>query len=346
MRVFVLRRTRAATIASVLTVVTLGTLSAPALANGPAAASPEPADPNRPRLLYRQAETAFSAGRYEEARKLLLEAWGIRQSYDVAAALGQAELELKLYRDAAEHLSFAVQNFAPMESEGALEGIKSDLRSAKSQVAEARIAASERRAAISVNGRPLGESPLPTSVFLEPGSYVFEAALGPDRKTSRSMVLDRGGTYDVELSIPQGVPLVAASGAARDEGRSKSSLVPPLAAAAVGGVALVTGVGLFIAASSKDSSREDILNGLPAGTNRCGARVDLPPECKRVAELADGAAAFRTAAIASLGAAVGAGIATYLLWPKTSSHRESAFAAFPAYSPERQAFELSAQGRF
>lgn len=345
MRGFVLHRMFALAVAPALVAANVVSVPTRALANGPAAPASDSPDTSRPRVLYRQAESAFSAGKYEDARKLLLEAWGIRRTYDVAAALGQAELELKLYRDAAEHLDFAVQNFAPMESENALEGLKSDLRSAKSQVVEARIAVSEPRATISVNGQALGQSPLSASVFLEPGSYVFEAALGPDRKTNKRMALERGGTYDVQLSIPRSALTATGPIDKPDEERQKPNLVPPVTAAIVGGVALVTGVGLLIAANSKDNTREEILNGLP-GTNSCGARADLPSECSRVADLADGAATFRTVAVVSLGAAVGAGVVSYLLWPKASSSREAAFVAAPSYSPDGHTFGFAATGRF
>jgi len=80
-------------------------------------ASAADGDETRVRSLYRKAAAAFGAGKYEDAQVLLLEAWHLRRSYDVAAALGQAELELKRYRDAAEHLQYAVKNFAPVKSE-------------------------------------------------------------------------------------------------------------------------------------------------------------------------------------------------------------------------------------
>jgi len=268
-----------------LLAVTLGcflALPAAALADGPTAYA---ADQDRPRILYRQAEVAYSAGHYDEARKLLLEAWGVRQTYDVAAALGQAELELELYRDAAEHLSFAVRNFAPMESERVLEDLKGDLRSAKSQVAEARIAVSEPRAAVVINGKPIGQSPLSATVFLEPGPNTIEASLGPDRRASKRMALAKGGSYDVSLVLPPPAP---APSSGRDPGSghdSPPSYLPATISAAVGGAAVLTGVGLLIAASAKDNRRGDLESSL-GGTNSCGARADVPVECAQISRLA------------------------------------------------------------
>jgi len=195
---------------------------------------------------------------------LLLEAWGIRHTYDVAAALGQAELELKMYRDAAEHLDFAVQTFAPMESEGLLDGTKNDLRTAKSEVVEARIRVNEPHATVTANGRSLGEAPLAASVFLEPGSYAFEAALGQDRKATKRMALQKGGTYDVELLIPQAAaptsgleatPGVAPNAASND----RSNWLPTYVTGGLAVVALGIGTGFAVDSLSAKSSGEDII---------------------------------------------------------------------------------------
>lgn len=323
-----------------LALASASAFAAEAVAAEPRSAAP---DPNRPRVLYRQAEAAFTSGKYDEARKLLLEAWSIRRTYDVAAALGQAELELKLYRDAAEHLDFAVQNFAPMESERALEGTKNDLRTAKSQVVEARIAVDEPKARVAVNGRQLGESPLASGIFLEPGTYAFEATLARDRRVTKQVAMQKGGTYDVDLKIPKAA-VVPGSGLGAAPRHESPSYVPPGVAAAVGGVGLITGVGLMIAASSKDNRREDLQSGL-ASANSCGAGADSPSACSDISDLAWSASHFRTGAYVAFGSALAAGVVTYLLWPSAPRGR-AGFLLAPSYSHEARSFDLAAVGRF
>lgn len=285
-------------------------------------------DPNRPRALYRQAETAFKAGKVEEARRLLLEAWGIRRTYDVAAALGQAELELKMYRDAAEHLDFAVQNFAPMESEGLLDGTKNDLRTAKSEVVEARIKINEPHATVTANGRSIGESPLGASVFLEPGSYAFEATLGQDRKASKRMALQKGGTYDVELLIPQAAaptsrleatPHPASSSATND----RSNWLPTYVTGGLAVVALGIGTGFAVDALSAKSSGEDKLNaakatygseGACAAGNGAGSAL-----CSDVKDFQDRRSASNSVATGAFivgGVLAAASIGSYFLWAR------------------------------
>jgi hypothetical protein len=326
-----------------LAVLAFACLTAPsqlALAAAPDSESAAATDANRPRVLYRQAEAAFAAGKIDDARRILLEAWSVRQTYDVAAALGQAELELKLYRDAAEHLDFAVRNFAPLESEVALDGVKNDLRAAKSQVAEVRIAVNEPGAIISVNGKAVGQSPLTASIFLDPGNHAFGAKLA-DRTQDKRMALARGGSYDLQLVIPPASALPADTATPADK-----SYTPPIIAAVAGGVAIGAGIALLVIAGSKDQEREDLLDSLP-GTNPCGAGSPSASDCAQVSDLADSARNLRTGAIISFGAAVGAGVATYLLWPK-EGHPKSAklFRAVPSYSPLDRTFQLSATGRF
>lgn len=326
-----------------LAVLAFACLTAPSqlvLAAAPDSAAATASDPDRPRVLYRQAEAAFAAGKVDDARHLLLEAWSVRQTYDVAAALGQAELELKLYRDAAEHLDFAVRNFAPLESEVALDGVKNDLRAAKSQVAEVRIAVNEPGATVSVNAKAVGQSPLAASVFLDPGTHAFGAKLA-NRAQDKRMALARGGFYDLQLVIPPASALPPDAATANDK-----NYTPPIITAVAGGVALGTGIALLLMAGSKDQKREDLLASLP-GTNPCGPGSPSASDCADVSDLADSARNLRTGAIISFGAAVGAGVATYFLWPKEQRPQSAKlFRAVPLYSPVDRTFQLSATGRF
>src|SRR3954463_14437863 len=85
----------------------------------------------RARALYKKAAEAFEASQYTEARRLLLDAWALRQSYDVAASLGDTEIKLGLFAEAAEHLSFSVRNFPPLENEQALSNVRRQLEVAR-----------------------------------------------------------------------------------------------------------------------------------------------------------------------------------------------------------------------
>ena len=197
---------------------------------------------------------------------------------------------------------------------------------------------------MTVNGNPVGESPLASSVFLEPGTYAFDASLGQDRKASKQMQLQKGGTYDVSLTLSQ--PRVAPVSGFDSTPRSKSSpnYLPAGVSAAVGGVAVITGVVFLVAASSKDNRREDLRSSL-AGANNCSGS-DVPPACTEISRLAWDASHFRTGALVSFGAALGAGILTYILWPRSIEKQKAGMVVSPSYSHEARSFDLSAVGRF
>ena len=143
-------------------------------------AAPEPSadDYARARALYRQASDAFEASQYAEARRLLLDAWALRQSYDVAASLGDAEIKLGLFAEAAEHLSFSVRNFPPLENEQALANVRRQLETARREVASVLVSVNESGAEIRVDQRLVGTSPMGGAVFVMPGRHRVEARKG------------------------------------------------------------------------------------------------------------------------------------------------------------------------
>ena len=308
----------------------LGVASVMAAPSGTPKGSVDPSDDNsRVRSLFRKAATASEAGQYEEARNLLLDAWAIRRTYDVASSLAQVELQLKRYRDAAEHLDFCIRNFAPVESEQTLDQAKRAYAEVKSRVAAIRLSANRAGAEIFVDSLGIGTEPLPAVVFVEPGARKLAARLDGEI-AEQTLSTQAGKEYVVELRLTphdvKPVTTAAASVSASVPAPPAASeyhpnYAPAILTASVGGAALITGVVLLIEANHKDSQREDRLNQLP-GSNRCGAQNPTPNECHELQSLADDARTFRSLAWVGLGAAAAAGVATYFLWPRTPANAQ------------------------
>jgi len=295
-----------------------------------AKAQPAPAsaqsDPNNPRTLFRQAAAAFAAGRSAEARKLLLDAWAIRRTYDVAAALGQAELELKLYRDAAEHLVFAVENFAPAESERSLEGVQADLRAAKAHVAEVRITVNDPAAEVFMNGKKV-ERPSPSApIFTEPGSHSFEARVDARRSAAKTGTFAANSAYSVDLIVPAelrgaGPALPAPSGRPSDDARA--NWLPTYVTGGLAVVALGIGTGFTIDALSAKSKGEDKLAAAKAAfgsDSTCTpGNGGGSPLCDNLKSLQDQRKGSNTAATVSFvagGLLAAASVGSYFLWAR------------------------------
>src|SRR5512142_3115884 len=61
--------------------------------------------------LFQQGTKAFEAARYTEAYDALKSAWELAPSYRTAAGLGQVELQIERFRDAAYHLSYCLRHY-------------------------------------------------------------------------------------------------------------------------------------------------------------------------------------------------------------------------------------------
>src|SRR4051812_44364080 len=76
----------------------------------PAAAGPGAGDVARARELYTKGKTAYKAGDMRGAYEAYAAAWALQKTFDVAANLAAVELATARFRDAADHLVFALAN--------------------------------------------------------------------------------------------------------------------------------------------------------------------------------------------------------------------------------------------
>jgi hypothetical protein len=300
---------------------------APALVKAEGAKTDAPADDNdRVRSLFRRGAAAFQAGKLEEARQLLLEAWAVRQTYDVASSLAQIELELKRYADAAQHLDFCIRNFAPVESEQTLQQIRKAFADVKTRVGAINVSPNPGGAEIFVDNVRVGTSPLPATLFVEPGSHKLAAHLG-GASAEQIVNAEAGKGYTVELKLSEGAQSPAPSIAPVSSGieaqppasagttSQARDYTPAIITGSVGAAALITGIVFVFEAAHKDSQRDDQLARL-AGSNRCGAQTPYASTCAQVSSLDSDARTFRTLSFVGFGAAAVAGVATYFLWPR------------------------------
>lgn len=314
-------------LAPVLTAAALQ-LALPSIATAQAASTSSD-QTTRARDLFRQGAAAMKDGKYADARKALQQAWDIRRSYDVAATLGQVELELKAFRDAAEHLDFALKNLAPRESVETMDNIKSGLHTAKQHVAEVRLSVNEPYSQISLDGKDAGVSPLPSSLFVDIGPHTVEARLGADRVAKQSLQTFAGNAYTVELTVPpprasgQSLPSSGLGAAPApphgDRSDGERSLVPVF----VGGGVAVVGLALGIGYRASAASRQDDVTALQQknGRDGCATGTAAPADCAAVKSAAESVDSRRNLSTASfvVGGAALLGTAVYWFWPRSSN---------------------------
>jgi hypothetical protein len=307
--------------AALLLVPLLLSQGAPALAAGAASDSQgEPAEENaHVRALYRESATLFKSGKSAEARQKLLEAWAIRQTYDVAAALAQVELDLGLDRDAAEHLDFAIRHFAPIESEQTLAQAQQAFDAVKRRVATARVAVDQDGATLLVDGAPIGTTPLPSPVFLAPGSHTLEARLAGN-VVSRTVLAAAGEEQRIELTL--GATSVAAAAPPPGDSvteTSERSVVPLIVGGATFAVGIGMGIGFQVAASSHDDDAAALREKV--GHSGCYESSALAADCAALSsavEAADRDRAWSTGGFVLAGVSLVATTAYWFLWPESA----------------------------
>jgi hypothetical protein len=291
----------------------------------PATSEPVTTDYTRARALYQRASLAFEGGHYSEARSLLLRAWAIRQSYDVAASLGDTEVKLGMFADAAEHLSYSLRNFPPLENEQALSNVRRQLDVAREQVAAVRVHIGEPGADVRIDQRSVGTSPLEEVVFVTPGKHTIEARKG-SAVAAREEVFQAARETSVSLELGPVTP------AAPQDAFAPRSVVPLIVGGAVVAVGLTTGIAFRLSANAHD----DHANGIRArlGQGACAGSAGSSADCTELrndVEDASGAQTLSTVGFVVAGVAAVATPVWWLLTPRTkhpaSSVGMSAFVA-------------------
>src|SRR5262245_21625199 len=84
----------------------LAVVTAPALRSYAADPVADEALTKKAAALYDEGVAAYRKSKWAAARASFLASWALKKHWQIAGNLGDCELKLGLYRDAAEHLSF------------------------------------------------------------------------------------------------------------------------------------------------------------------------------------------------------------------------------------------------
>ena len=241
--------------------------------------------------------------------------WNLKQSYDIAANLGNLELEQGMPRDAAEHLAFALRTVAVTVPEDRIEAMRGLFARARRLVGSATVKVNIAGAEILVDGQTVGRSPLAGEIFLDPGKRTIQARLSPYLPAEKVIDAARASVEPVELvlvlpaataPIPTTAPTVP----------PPKSMVPVgvgvAAAAAALGVGIV-GVVLSASRSGEATRLQDELTPLDAAKNQGNHSICSSGSMKQCDDLESALVAkgsFRNMAIAGFATAGVTALAT------------------------------------
>lgn len=241
-------------------------LAGSALVSAPLGAQPASRPTDQADELFAQGNEAFDGGELDEAYAIYQKAWALKRTYDIAGNLGQVELKLGKFRDAAEHLDFTLRLFPPTGKSEPREAIRRAFEAARREVGSLSIRVNVQGAAVAIDGKGIGLSPFEHTVFVEPGKRVIEATLEAHLPTRISIEIKKNERREVVLSLtakaqppppPRNVPLLL------------TGFGISLAAAG-------TGVGLMIASTGKTAEADALRDALVAGEldGRCPCGSD------------------------------------------------------------------------
>lgn len=282
--------------------------SAVVLAAAPSSAQDKGAPPAKPPVLvedpndmadrlHTEGVAASETGDWPTAYAKLSEAFKLKESYDIAANLGNAALELKKFPEAAERLDWA-RDRVPTGKTKQRAQIEERLAKARAEVATVRFNVNAAGADVRVDGKSAGTSPFEKERYFEPGKHQIDASCAGYKPTSESRDLPKGKVTVVELT------LLAAKDGAPHGGSAPNTRYWPIVGTGIGltVVAVAAGGGLMGAAAASGNSADAILAPLKQqyGERPCDRVL---PECADIKSKRDRHDTLFKASLGAFGAA-------------------------------------------
>jgi hypothetical protein len=271
---------------------------------------------------YLRGKALLKSGDVKGAYLEYRASWDLKQSYDIAANLGNLELDQGMPRDAAEHLAFALRTVAVNVPEEKVAAIRGLLDRARQLVGTATVKVNIAGAEIFVDGLSVGRSPLTGALFVDPGKRTIEARLSPYVTDKKVVEFARASTVPVELVLSLAAPVASGSAGAPPVATAPpivrpKSMIPVgvgVAAAAAGlGVGIV-GLVLSGSKSGEVSRLQGELTPLDTKGNRSVCATGAPPaQCADLESAFIAKGSFRNLAIAGFATTGVATLAT-LAW--------------------------------
>jgi hypothetical protein len=243
---------------------------------------------------FRQGNSLYKEQRWAEARDAYDRAWQLKKAHDIAANLAYAEMKLGRFREAAEHLAFAVKSWPPTGKTDKREYAIDRLQLARKEVGALKIEVNLPRADVLIDGQRVGQAPLDGEVFVEAGTHTIEAKLVGYATASRSVDATKGGAAEVALVLR-----VAAAPA------PPPVVQRPVWPAVVSGVlavgGLAAGAGLAVAAHGK-SADASMIGARLGGSSTCAGTpgAAMSADCTAVKEALRGKSTLSEGAFVGL----------------------------------------------
>jgi hypothetical protein len=270
------------------------------------------------RDLFLKGAKAAEQQKWDQCRAALLAALAIKPHPQIAGNLAGCELKLKLYRDAAEHLTYSLREMKPDSPHEWRANSETALREARAKVEAVRLSVNVAGAEVRVDGRVVGRAPLVDPLFVDPGSHTIEAVQEGFPAARATVEATAGGERAVALELRKSEPPPPPLPPPHHERRS---VVPGAVLGGVAGVALVTGIGLYAGGRSKVSTAQMQHDAIVhAGNNCVSGATNYDPTCSALYSTGSTGNTLQRAGVGVLigAGAAAVGTAIYFLLPTSS----------------------------
>ncbi|WP_437944880.1 PEGA domain-containing protein [Sorangium sp. So ce296] len=292
---------------------------------------------------------------------MLLPAWELNPTFDVAYNLGNTEYQLKKYREAAQYLSFALRHWPLLKGVAKLKpNAEKWLAESRAQVGAVGVTVSMAGAEVLVDGKVTGRAPLEGEVFVEPGEHRVEARLSGYETASQTVRVGKGGTAKVELAMTlakseanEATPVANVAEGASAPGAGAGAPVekktpavpeqqeqrpqertwwPVIALGAASAVGLGLGVGMTVASNSANSEARAQQHKIFTAGGGCVASPSFAGQCAELHDAGERAGRLGDIALASYIASgvLATAALTYALWPGRGGEKATALLVLPA----------------
>lgn len=314
--------------------------------------TPDSPNAQEARRLMEEGAVAVEKGDLDAARKAFVKSLDLYESYDVACNLGIVEFELKRYLEAAENLDLCLRTFATGENRQLLETVKAKWKETLNYVGAAEIAVSHDGAAITIDGEPIGTSPIGHRIFLMAGEHSVRAE-GTAGTAEQTFVAEKQKITEIVLElrpeVSSGLDEEEVPGAAltdpglEDESpRRKRDWVPAYVLGGATVAALGTSMVFRILAGNSKQNAEDLGEGLPddgcAGGGSSSACGDIE---NHMSALKTRATVSNAALIGT--AVLGAATVGYVAYQLGKSPRRASVSARAAFGPTGGSLTITGQ---
>jgi hypothetical protein len=192
-------------------------------------------------------------GKANEGIRAFEEALKLDRTPATIADLGACELARGRFTAAAEHLAQAIRGLPAGEDSEELRAWRALFDKARAKVAVLRIEVDVAGADVFAGKRVLGQSPLPSDVYVEPGEMLVVAKSERHGEAQRTVRVPAGGGMTIKLS-PKG-PYVTD----RFAPKPGPSPWPAVGLGAAGAGLGIAGIALLVQGSQRGSEADDLL---------------------------------------------------------------------------------------